>query len=65
MTDKFLGGKGGLRGRVTLNIPLSPFTLSETEQLLSEQGIVWNRRQILDGYMVFGGIPYYISLLKG
>lgn len=64
MTDKFLGGKGGLRGRVTLNIPLSPFTLSETEQLLSEQGIVWNRRQILDGYMVFGGIPYYISLLQ-
>lgn len=64
MTDKFLGGKGGLRGRVTLNIPLSPFTLNETEQLLSEQGIIWNRRQILDGYMVFGGIPYYISLLQ-
>ena len=64
MTDKFLGGKGGLHGRVTRNIPLAPFNLSETEQLLAKQGINWNRRQILDCYMVFGGIPYYLSLLQ-
>lgn len=64
MTDKFLGGKGGLHGRVTRNIPLAPFNLSETEQLLAKQGINWNRRQVLDCYMVFGGIPYYLSLLQ-
>lgn len=64
MTDKFLGEKGGLHGRVTRNIPLAPFNLSETEQLLAKQGINWNRRQVLDCYMVFGGIPYYLSLLQ-
>lgn len=64
MTDKFLGGKGGLHGRVTRNIPLAPFNLSETEQLLAKQGIKWNQRQVLDCYMVFGGIPYYLSLLQ-
>ena len=64
MTDKLLGGKGGLRGRVTRNIPLTPFNLLETEQLLVKQGINWNRRQVLDCYMVLGGIPYYLSLLQ-
>lgn len=64
MTDKFLKGKGGLHGRVTRNIPLEPFSLLETEQFLEKKKIRWNRRQILDCYMVFGGVPYYLSLLQ-
>lgn len=64
MTNKFLKGKGGLYGRMTRNIPLAPFSLSETEKLLEKQGIRWNRRQILDCYMTFGGIPYYLNLLQ-
>ena len=64
MTDKVLGNKGGLHGRVTRSIYLAPFTLLETEQLLASQGIKWTRHQTMDCYMVFGGIPYYISLLQ-
>ena len=64
MTDKLLGGKGGLHNRVTRRIWLSPFTLHETKQLLEYQNIKWNNRQILDCYMVFGGIPYYISMMQ-
>ena len=64
MTDKFIKSKGGLHGRVTRNIPLEPFSLIETEQFLEKQRIKWNRRQILDCYMVFGGVPYYLSLLQ-
>ena len=64
MTDKLLGGKGGLHNRVTRRIWLAPFTLSETKQLLEYQSIRWNDRQVLDCYMVFGGIPYYISMLQ-
>ena len=64
MTDKLLGGKGGLHNRVTRRIWLAPFTLSETRQLLEYQNIKWNERQVLDCYMVFGGIPYYISMMQ-
>ena len=64
MTDKLLGGKGGLHNRVTRRIWLAPFTLSETKQLLEFQKIKWNDRQVLDCYMVFGGIPYYISMMQ-
>ena len=54
----------GLHNRVTRRIWLAPFTLSETKQLLEYQSIRWNDRQVLDCYMVFGGIPYYISMLQ-
>lgn len=64
MTDKLLGGKGGLHNRVTRRIWLAPFTLLETKQLLEYQNIKWNDRQVLDCYMVFGGIPYYISMIQ-
>ena len=39
-----------------------PFSLSETEELFKDNGIVISREQVIDSYMVFGGIPYYISL---
>ncbi len=64
MTDKLLGGKGGLHNRVTRSIKLQPFTLSETKQLLAYQGIKWNDRQVLECYMVFGGVAYYINMMQ-
>lgn len=64
MTSKLLGGKGGLHNRVTRRIWLTPFTLAETKQMLEHQNIRWNDRQILDCYMVFGGIPYYINMMQ-
>ena len=64
ITDKLLGGKGGLHNRVTRRIWLAPFNLLETKQMLEYQNIRWNYRQILDCYMVFGGIPYYINMLQ-
>lgn len=65
MLDKFVGDKGGLYGRVSRAIYLSPFTLGETEKFLNEiKGIVLNRHQILELYMILGGIPYYLDMLK-
>jgi hypothetical protein len=32
--------------------------------MMKSRGIVLSRKQILDGYMVFGGVPYYWSLLE-
>ena len=64
MTDKFISGKGGLYNRTTERIYLAPFNLNETEALLRSNGLNWDRSLILDAYMVFGGIPLYLNMLK-
>mgnify|MGYP002521073392 CR=1 FL=1 len=64
MMSRLLGNKGGLHNRVTRRIKLSPFDLAETEAYLQERGIVWSRHQIAEAYMIFGGTPYYIEMLR-
>ena len=64
MTDKFIGDRGGLYGRVSRAIYLAPFTLSETEEYLNDmKKMNYDRQQVLDTYMVLGGIPYYLDML--
>lgn len=53
--------KGGLYGRVTDEIKLSPFTLKECEEYFEHENIELSRYDIVQSYMVFGGIPYYLS----
>ena len=55
--------KGGLYNRLTCRLYLRPFTLAETEQYLQSRGISWSRYDIVECYMIIGGIPYYQSLL--
>lgn len=64
MMSHLLGSKGGLHNRVTRRIKLSPFTLSEAEDYLKAKGVVWNRYQIAEAYMIFGGTPYYLEMLR-
>ncbi len=64
MTDKFISGKGGLYNRTTERIYLAPFNLRDTEALLKSKGVNWNRSMVLDAYMIFGGVPLYLSMLK-
>lgn len=59
MTSRLITGKGGLHNRVTRRIYLPPFSLGETEQLLTRMGAHWTRRQIIEGYMSLGGTPFY------
>lgn len=64
MLSKFIGDKGGLYGRVCRSIWLAPFSLRETECFLKEiKGIEMSRHQLLQAYMVMGGIPYYLDML--
>ena len=63
MITNVIDSKGGLHDRITVEMPIHPFTLKETEQYLEDKHFVWNRQMILQAYMVFGGIPYYLSLL--
>ena len=64
MMENLIGDKGGLYGRVTHTIYLAPFTLGETEAYLHANGIRWNRYQMLETYMIMGGIPFYLEMLK-
>ena len=65
MLDKFVGDKGGLYGRVSQAIYLAPFNLGETEKFLKDiKGIKYNRHQLLELYMILGGVPYYLDMLK-
>jgi len=65
MLDKVVGDKGGLYGRSSRSIYIAPFNLYEVEKFLSgRKGIIWNRYQILEAYMIFGGIPYYLDMLE-
>lgn len=65
MLSRLIGDKGGLYGRVTRQIYLAPFSLNETEQFLNEKKEMnLTRRQVLDIYMILGGIPYYLDMLK-
>lgn len=64
MADKISKNTGGLHARVTCNLHLSPFTLNEVEEYLRQRNCQWDRYQILQCYMIFGGVPFYLSLLN-
>jgi hypothetical protein len=64
MLEKIVYAKGGLHNRITNSIPLLPFNLKEVEEYLEYQGHKLNREQILQLYMVTGGIPHYLKAIK-
>ena len=64
MVDKLVENQGGLHARITQHIYLRPFTLHETEEYLKSRGCEWDRFQIAQCYMFFGGVPFYLSLIE-
>ena len=64
IVKNIVNNKGGLHNRLTRKIYLRPFTLSETRQYLDSRGIVMEDRDILETYMIMGGIPYYLRMLE-
>jgi len=64
MVDNLIENQGGLHARITSSIYIRPFTLHETEEYLQRKFCKWDRYQILQCYMVFGGIPFYLSLIN-
>ena len=64
MTSKIINARGGLHNRLTHRIRLEPFCLAECERFLQAKGVVATRRQILEYYMVMGGVPYYWNYIE-
>ena len=64
MIQNIVRNKGGLHNRLTRRIRLAPFNLKETEQFLQSQRITFKRYQIVQLYMMMGGIPHYLKELR-
>ncbi len=61
--DTLINNHGGLYGRVTYEIKLSPFTLRECEEFYRSRAVKFSRYDITQSYMIFGGIPYYLGYM--
>lgn len=63
MITHVIDSKGGLHDRLTSEMPIHPFCLREVSDYLEAHHFLWNHQMVLQAYMIFGGIPYYLSIL--
>lgn len=63
MIKKVVNNTKGFYGRITQILHLFPFSLRETEEFLKEKQIFLDRKQIVELYMVTGGVAKYLDLL--
>jgi len=61
---KIIYNKGGLHNRTTCQMKLLPFNLHETKKYLHSKNIKLNNNHMVDLYMAFGGVPYYLSYIQ-
>ena len=61
--NKVFKNRGGLHNRVTVKVPLYPFSLAECEEFCKMGRLNISRYQILNLYMVMGGVALYWTLL--
>ena len=64
MIKNVVKNRGGLHNRITQKIRLLPFTLIETESFLRARKVNLDRYQLLQLYMVMGGIPQYLKEVR-
>lgn len=64
MLDNLINNKGGLYGRMTREIHLHPFSLGETERYLQQRGVLLDRYDVTQAYMLTGGVAYYLSYFQ-
>ena len=64
IVNNIVNNTGGLHNRLTDQILLAPFTLKECEEYFREKGAPMPRYQVLESYMAFGGIPYYLDFFE-
>jgi AAA+ ATPase superfamily predicted ATPase len=64
MLDNLINRKGGLYDRLTWQIKLSPFTLGECKAFFDSRQIIMSPYDLIECYMVLGGIPYYMNYFQ-
>jgi hypothetical protein len=65
MVNNLINDHGGLHNRVTHRMRLHPFTLTECEEFFRLRSISFDRYQLVQLYMVLGGVPFYLDQVKG
>jgi len=63
MMNNLILNYGGLYGRLTQKIFLEPFDLNETDVFLKSKGIYLSKYELVECYMIMGGIPYYLEFM--
>ena len=61
MVTNVVHHKGGLHNRITQLIQLKPFTLNETAAYFKKRKINLTKYQIVQLYLVMGGVPHYLK----
>lgn len=61
--NNMIKDSGGFYNRLTNSIHLLPFSLKECLQYSNHLNLRYEKKQVMDCYMVFGGVPYYWDLL--
>lgn len=64
MIKKVIHDRGGLHNRLTEQIRLLPYTLSETGKFLKANGVDLTNRNLTEIYMAMGGVPYYLNQIE-
>lgn len=59
--NKVINDRGGLHNRITCSLPMQPFTLKETAAFLKLKRIDLLYKDIVQLYMVTGGVPFYLN----
>ncbi len=63
MMKNIIHAYGGLHNRLSFAIGVAPFTLKECEEFSEAYNLALSRDQIIEAYMILGGVPYYWSLM--
>lgn len=62
--NQLVNSRGGFYNRITQQIHLLPFTLKECRELCHANHMHFSDTQLMDAYMILGGIPFYLNLLN-
>lgn len=61
MMNNLINNHGGLHNRVTHRIRLEPFNLAECAAYFAQKSAAYGHYQLVQLYMVTGGIPFYLE----
>ncbi len=64
MLDNLINAEGGLHNRLTISLLLKPFNLQETAEFLASRSLRMSPGQVLDLYLIMGGIPFYLKAVE-
>jgi AAA+ ATPase superfamily predicted ATPase len=64
MKEEIFNNTGGFFSRLTGRIELNPFSIQQCKELAVARKLKLNLQQLLEYYLVLGGVPYYWSLIE-